>query len=285
MRTLINEKMDKYTTVKIGGIAEKFYIPESVSELAEVTSIIPPDEIRLIGGGSNLLINDQTKYPRVIYLGEFNNSIEHRGKGSFYVGASVALQRLIRYINELGYGGIEYLYSVPALTGGAIVMNAGRGRVHNLSISDYLQEVHILDLRTSETRYLSKENCEFGYRSSVFQKNSKIVIGAVFTFKKTDPDEGIAKREERIRMTKLAQDYSGFNFGSVFCECNGKIMKFIRFTHPGYKNGMMFSNKTSNWLLNKGEGSFVQAVKLINRVIKYHNVIGAKTKLEVVIWE
>ena len=285
MKILTNEKLDKYTTVRIGGIAEKFYIPENVHELIDVIGSTPPDELRIIGGGSNLLINDQKTFARVIHLKEVDNTIEHRGNGTFYVGASVTLQKLIKHINESGYGGIEYLYSVPALVGGAIAMNAGRGRKDNLAISDYLEEIHVLDVNNHEVKCLSKEECEFSFRNSVFKKTKNIVIGAVFAFEKTSSEKGTARREERMDFVKRTQDSSGFNFGCVFNGCNRYIMHFVRLTHPGYRNGMKFSKKTSNWLIHKGEGTFEQAIQLMNRIVKYHQLIGIKIKTEVVIWE
>ncbi|WP_298048348.1 hypothetical protein, partial [uncultured Bacteroides sp.] len=51
-------------------------------------------------------------------LKEFNTFILHESNGLYQVGAGVRLQALIKQINEDGYGGIEYLWSVPGLTGG-----------------------------------------------------------------------------------------------------------------------------------------------------------------------
>lgn len=53
----------------------------------------------------------------------------------------------------------------------------------------------------------------------------------------------------------------------------------------GYKDGMTYSKKTSNWLVNKGNGSYEQAIMLIKRVIKIHNFFKAKAVVEVIIWD
>ena len=60
-------------------------------------------------------------------MNKVNNDIISLGNGKYYIGASVRLQRIINTINKDGYGGIEYLMSVPAMLGGAIYMNAGQG--------------------------------------------------------------------------------------------------------------------------------------------------------------
>jgi UDP-N-acetylmuramate dehydrogenase len=90
-------------------------------------------------------------------------------RGNITVGASVRLQKLIQFANENELGGIEYLYSVPGLVGGAVVMNAGRGRKFNQSISDYIVEVRYLE--NDELKSITKDQCRFEYRDSIFKNN------------------------------------------------------------------------------------------------------------------
>jgi UDP-N-acetylmuramate dehydrogenase len=102
----------------------------------------------------------------VVDLRSFDSSIEKLKNGQFKVGASTRLQKLINTINEHGYGGIEYLYSVPGLVGGAVVMNASRGREYQKFISDYI--VSVVVIHNNELITISKDNCHFGYRDSIF---------------------------------------------------------------------------------------------------------------------
>lgn len=283
MKILKNESLKKYTTVKIGGQAKNLYFPESVKELIDLINIQTDKELYILGGGSNILMNDQKTYENVIGLTKMDETITNLGDGSFYVGASFRVQNLINIINKEGYCGIEYLYSVPALVGGAIVMNAGRGRVHGLSISDYIEEVHVYDKGT--IRVFSKYECGFKYRNSIFKNSKFIVLGVKFKFDKIDSNEPRLTKQDRVLFSKKIQDYSGNSFGSVFCEQDRRIMRIIRFIHPGYKNGMAFSKKTSNWLVNKGEGTYSQAITLIKRVEKVHKIVGKEAIPEVIIWK
>ena len=283
MKILNNECLKKYTTVKIGGYAKKVYIPERIDECVELLDELSEDEYYILGGGSNILINDQKIYENVIVMTEMDNSISNKGDGKFYVGASVRLQQLINTINKEGFGGIEYLYSVPALVGGAIVMNAGRGKNYGLCISDYIEEVHIYD--KGSMKVLSKEECGFEYRNSIFKNSKLIVLGATFIFDKVNIDESIKAKQDRMMLVKKRQDNSGHNFGSVFKEKNSIIMQLIKLLHPGYRNGMAFSKKTANWLINRGEGTYFQAITLINRVEKLHKIVGKKAIPEVIIWK
>ena len=180
-----NEELKQYTTFKMGGIAKKFYIPESEEELLSLIKTL--DNYKILGGGSNLLINNDGVFENVVYMKDFNKKIFNKGNGAYYFGASVRLQKIINKINEDGYGGIEYLYSVPGMLGGAIYMNAGRGKQFNMQLTDYLIDVDVLI--DGEVKKLTKDECKFSYRKSIFQDNNYIILGANFKFKEVDINE------------------------------------------------------------------------------------------------
>lgn len=284
MQVYHEESLKKFTTVKIGGKAKNLFFPESREELIELLKTLPKNNFHILSGGSNVLINDRKTFENVIILTKMDTTITSLGNGEYYAGASVRIQKLINTINKDDYCGIEYLYSVPALVGGAVVMNAGRGKLHGLAISDYIEKVYVYD--EGNIRILDKKECNFSYRNSIFKGSGLIVLGASFTFEKKDLNNSDQlTKQERMDFSKAVQDYSGPSFGSVFCQQNKFIMQVVRILGPGYKNGMAFSKKTSNWLTNRGEGTFSQAIKLINRVEKIHKLIGKKIVPEVIIWK
>lgn len=280
MKIKKNEPLDKYTTIHIGGTAAEMYVPETVEELIEVVNAYGSEHI--IGGGSNLLINNRV-FDKVICLREFDKNITSLGNGRFKVGASVRLQQLIRTINDAGYGGIEYLYSVPGLLGGAIVMNAGGSVTQGWSISDHIVSVDVLHNGIVES--ITKGTCKFSYRQSLFKHDrSYIVLGAILQFDQGDPEGFKKKREERIQYCKEFQDNSKPNFGSVFCVYNQRIAKFARKIKLGDKT-VHFSKKTVNWLQNESNGTFKEAISAIKKVEYLHKIFGKQCKREVITWE
>lgn len=284
MRILYNEHLKKYTTVKIGGTASKLYIPENEAELIHLLNSMHSQRYYIIGGGSNLLINDEKVFENVILMKEFNDFIEEKGDGTYYIGASNKLQKVINKINEDGFGGIEYLYSVPGLIGGAVAMNAGRGKPYGVSISDYIIDVTVYI--NGKVKTINKEQCRFDYRNSIFRENSDyIILGCTFKFERKSKEESKRLKEERIKLCKMVQDTSGYNFGSVFKVNDWKVMWFVRNISIVNKKGIHFSKKTPNWMVNKGEGTFKQAIKIIKRVEYLHRIIGKKAVPEVIIWE
>lgn len=283
MKIKENEALSKYTTFRMGGITKKMYFPESVEELSALIKNNKAIINYVIGGGSNLLINDKKEFDEVLCLRNFNLRFDNLQNGRYYIGASIRLQKVIKTINDDGYGGIEYLYSVPGLIGGAIYMNAGRGKKHNKCISDYIQSVDVLI--NGEVKTIPKNECEFAYRTSKFQSmKGCIILGAHFEFLVAPQEETSARVKERIDYCKNVQDMSGPNFGTVFCESNKYIMAIVRKINLGYKNGCRFSSKTRNWMIHGEDGTFNQAISLLNKVKKMHKLVGKRCRAEVRIW-
>jgi UDP-N-acetylmuramate dehydrogenase len=235
----------------------------------------------LSGGGSNLLIAER-EIDCVISLREFNTKLD-LNEGIITVGASVRLQKLIQFANENELGGIEYLYSVPGLVGGAVVMNAGRGRKFNQSISDYIVEVRYLE--NDELKSITKDQCRFEYRDSIFKNNpNRIVVEVDFEFDHVSIEESAKRREDRLKLCRETQDNSGRNFGTVFMKSDGKIMNFLKKTHM-HRGGASFSKITLNWIIKKDNGSYQDVKWLINRTENIHNFFGKECVPEVIIWD
>lgn len=276
-----NEKLAKYTTYRVGGIARKFYIPENREELLNL--LIKLEDYKILGGGSNLLINDSKIFDNIIKLDKFDQKITSYGEGKYYVGASVRLQKLINFINNEGYGGIEYLFSVPGLVGGAVVMNAGRGKQFNNQISDYIISVDVF--HNGEIITLSKEDCLFRYKGSIFKNNNYIILGVLFQFLPMLKEDSEQLKRERIVLCNKNQDKHGTNFGSVFSKYDRRILKLVSKLSLNKKEGVMFSKKTINWICNGGKGTYSDTIKLIKLVKKIHEIFGKEIELEVVIWD
>ncbi len=278
MKILYNEELKKHTTFKCGGTAKEFLIPESVEELIQVIKERSPKHI--IGGGSNLLIADR-EFDLVVSMESVSAETVDLGGGRFKAGASVRLQTLINTVNEAGYGGMEYLYSVPGLVGGAVVMNAGRGRGHNKSIADYIETVTTVS--DGEIREWTQAECGFDYRSSVFKNSGHVIISVLLKFPAMSTEQSSAAKAERLELCKKNQDNSFPNSGSVFLECDAKVMSYLR-KHEVGCGKVHFSGKTPNWLLNEG-GSFEDAKCAIEKAEFYHRKRRKECKLEIIIWE
>ena len=279
MIELKNEDLSKHTTVKIGGTAQRFIIPESTEDLINIVNMEHPKYY--ISGGSNLLINNRT-FDLVVSLKSFDSSIYAQSDGVYKVGASTRLQALIKQINGDGFGGIEYLYNVPGLVGGAVAMNAGTGRKQGRAISDYIVSLEVIN--NGELVTMGAEECGFSYRDSFFKSHPDCIITSVlFQFPTMAQEESSRARKEKMQYYIEKQDSSYPNFGSVFRESNYRIMVIVRKLKIG--NNVHFSGKTVNWILNENHGTYHDAITAIRIVERLHKLFGQKITREVITWE
>ena len=278
-----NELLAEHTTIRIGGRAEKFYIPENESELRQI--LIKHQNAGIISGGSNLLINDRKVFPAVVSMEKCCVELIWNADGSVYAGSSVRAQQLIRTLNQWGLGGIEYLYSLPAMVGGMVFMNAGRGG-DKKSIADHIISVRYMT-RDGDIAELPAEDCHFEYRKSLFQDKDWVILGALFRFEPIDTIASEQRIAEQMERCRLNQDRRFPNFGSLFGRSNQKIMVYLQ-KHAKSENGRKsacLSSKSSNWVINRGEGTFSEVKRIIKKVRLLHKIAGQQCEIEVRIWE
>lgn len=285
MKILNDVSLATYTTIKIGGIAKKLYVPENVSELAEIVTEIMPEPLYIISGGSNLLINDNCVFDKVISMREVDSSMELLSDGCFYCGASVRIQKFIQFAKEREYGGIEYLYSLPAYMGGIIFMNAGRGEKQNCCIGNHIEEVYALYQGTPIA--VSKEQCNFAYRSSIFQNGKYIITGCKLRLENKNKAEVDKDIKARLDLCKRTQDHSGATIGSVFAACDPFVMRICRKIDSlrTKRGGVRWSSRRGNWFVNLGAGTFEEAYGRISRCKLLHKLLRKKCTVEVRVWK
>lgn len=282
MIKLNDEPLKKHTTVKIGGIAHNYYIPQDLNDIIQLSEEMADKKIYIISGGSNLLISDLHAFENVISMEQACTEIKFLDDGTICCGASVRIQKLINNAKVQGLGGIEYLYSLPAMLGGIICMNAGRGIKFGESISDHIVEVYAI--KDGREYVFSKDDCQFGYRTSIFKGSNYIITGAKLQLNPMEIsqiEEGI---QSRMNLCREIQDHTGSTFGSVFSCCNEKIMGIMQKFFSNTK-GVHWSKKRGNWLINDGTGTYTQAMRRMRICKVLHHLISSKIEEEVIIWE
>lgn len=282
MKTKSSVDLSHFSTLRIGGIAKKFLIPENEKD---VMSITKENLHFIIGGGSNLLINDRKEFDTVIYTGKLKEKMAMISEANnvIEVSSGYKLAEIVRFAEKHSLGGIEYLFNVPGTLGGAIYMNAGEGR-NGDCIGNYVEEVKVWDGRN-----LSVIKCkpdDFSYRSSIFQniEGNFIIVSAKLKLSFRTPEQIKSNIKRKIEIVKKFQDTTKPNLGSVFSENCKYIITLNKKIHYGWKDGVHWSGKSRNWLTNSGKGTFFQAMFLIKISIIIHRLTLKKVRLEWRIW-
>lgn len=87
--------LSQYTTFKMGGKAKKVYFPENLMDLEEIKNTDMGAFQYIIGGGSNLLINDDREFDGVICTKRLNAIVKYEGEDEYYIGAAISCQKAI----------------------------------------------------------------------------------------------------------------------------------------------------------------------------------------------
>ena len=121
-----NEKMSKYTTMKVGGPCDCIVFPDAISKIKDVIDFCKNENIAfyVIGNGSNLLVKDEGIHGVVIKLGHRFSKIEQNGEYILaYSGATMPAISQLAKKNSLK--GLEFACGIPGTIGGGVKMNAG----------------------------------------------------------------------------------------------------------------------------------------------------------------
>lgn len=122
----------------------------------------------VLSGGSNVLLPAQLK---AIVLQPKMRGITVTARTDDHVDIDVMAgenwHELVVYTVNQGWYGLENLALIPGLTGAAPVQNIG---AYGVQLEDCLQYVRAYHLPTRTWHHLTKADCEFGYRDSIFKQ-------------------------------------------------------------------------------------------------------------------
>ncbi len=125
-RLLTDEPMARHTSWRVGGPADRFFIPADSDDLAAFLSMLPAAEpIYWLGLGSNLLVRDGGVRGTVIATSGALNGLSLLARDTVRAEAGVASAKVARFTVEQGFTGAEFLAGIPGTIGGALAMNAG----------------------------------------------------------------------------------------------------------------------------------------------------------------
>ncbi len=287
MQQLNDVDLSQKTTMHIGGLAKNFYLPESASDIIALIEELERQktEYYILSGGSNLLINDEKEYPAVISMSLADRSLEVLEEGRFYIGASNRIQKVIQFVNDHGCGGFEELIGLPAFFGGIVYMNAGIGgrKTTLFTIGDFIDRVRVIERSSQQEKWIPREACAFGHRSSVFQSDRFIILGAEITLKNQDKAVSQERIEKRRDYCRTHQEWAKGCFGSCFIDYSKGIMAVFSKLNI-HRGGVRQSGNNPNWLINDGTGCYKDAIWLIDMMIKTHRLLRKSISPEIRIW-
>ena len=285
-----NVSMKKYCTFKAGGEARYFAEPSSEEELGKLLSIAKETGIEtiVIGNGSNILFSDNGFDGLVIKIGKGFSNLDIISEGDELVieaGAGALLSAFGNTIAGEGYKGAEFCCGIPGSVGGAVFMNAG---AYGREMKDIITEVTYIDPVTLEIGTMKGEDCEFGYRTSFFEKSGMIILKAKAVLEKGDKTEILDYVAELRSKRTNSQPLEMPSAGSTFKRPTGYYAGAL-IEQAGLKgfaldeSGAMVSAKHAGFVVNVGgTASATDIYRLIRYVIdKVEETSGVRLEPEV----
>lgn len=255
-----NEILANHSTFRIGGPARYFAVVKNKEEILEALDFAKEKEVPffILGGGSNVLFNDQG-YDGVIIKIE---NCELKIKNSIIkVAAGLSFNQLIIKAIEAGLSGLEWGIGIPGTIGGCVAGNCG---AYGHSISESVERVIILD-----KEYL-KDKCLFQYRGSRFKNpdSKEIILEIELKLQKGDKEKSkeeikniLIKRKDRIPphpsigcIFKNLKE-KNISAGSLIEQCGLKGVKI---------GGAQISEQHCNFIVNVGRATSDNVIALIN---------------------
>jgi len=124
-KLLLNEPMARYTSWRVGGRADQFYIPESLEDLSVfLQGLDAAEPTYFIGLGSNLLVRDGGIRGTVVLMHNVLTALHMDGE-AVYAEAGVTCAKLAKFCAKEARQGAEFFAGIPGTLGGALAMNAG----------------------------------------------------------------------------------------------------------------------------------------------------------------
>lgn len=221
-------KLSAHSNYKIGGKASYFCAPTSIDEIVaalyewkkikrhlfKLRRGTRTRDIFILGGGTNLLINDKGFDGLVIK--PVLDGISAEGT-KIRVGAGVLMRNVVDFTAIHGLSGLEWAGGLPGTLGGAIRGNAG---AFGGETKDVVFEVTSLTINDKEPRLMKRmaNECAFGYRNSIFKihDGEEIILEATLQMKTGEPTIIAKAVADKIRFREERHPMDYPNIGSIF---------------------------------------------------------------------
>jgi len=183
------EALSNFTTLKVGGPAQKIVHAHTEDELVEFVKAADKagEQVLILGGGSNLLISDAGFAGTVIRVESKGNALDYDAcsGGMIEVSAGEDWDKFVALTIEKGFADLESLSGIPGTIGGAPIQNIG---AYGHEVSETIARVKAYDRTKGEITTFTNEQCRFSYRNSVFKAEAGryVILNVAFQLRKDE---------------------------------------------------------------------------------------------------
>jgi UDP-N-acetylmuramate dehydrogenase len=284
MRGALRERVDlaPMMHLRLGGPADWFIEPYAEDDTAlAIRSCRELDvPLRVLGGGSNIVVADEGVRGAVLWLGGLNRIV--RDGNRITAGAGVTLPSLLRATKEVGLAGLEKLTGIPAMVGGAVAMNAG---TRDGETFEHLMSLTLVE-PDGQIVVHGKDRFRATYRDGGLR--DAVVLQATFELTPDDPKAIFERFSASLKRRNQTQPVTQRSVGCVFRnpagDAAGRLIEVA-----GCKTlrigGVEVSGVHANYFVNEAQGTAADFVALLNEVrTRVRDKFGVTLEPEVKFW-
>lgn len=280
-----DEALGPHTWFRLGGPASFLARPRDIGQVVALIrrcrdSGVP---LRVLGGGSNVLVRDEGFAGLVIHLESPAFSDVAIEGGRVVAGAAVPLTALISQTARAGLAGLEVMTGIPGTVAGALRGNSG-GRQG--AIGPFVRKVTVVDA-SGEVEVREVEDLQFDYRSS--NLDEPMILSAEFALDSESP-EAVVRRMRRIWIIKKEnQPYGHQSSGCIFKNPTPEVSAGTLIERAGLKGlragGAEVSDRHANFIVSQPGGKAADVLQLIEQVrLKVRQQFGHDLQLQIQVW-
>ncbi|HPG10430.1 MAG TPA: UDP-N-acetylmuramate dehydrogenase [Chitinophagaceae bacterium] len=180
-----NVSLKPYNTFGVEARAKYFANFTNVQELEELLHSNPGLQPFILGGGSNILFTQD--YNGLVLKNEISGISElHEDNEYVYIkaGAGESWHQFVLHCISRNWAGIENLSLIPGNVGASPMQNIG---AYGVEIENVFWDLEALHIKERSVVTFTKNDCDFGYRESVFKRKYKgqfVILNATFRLRK-----------------------------------------------------------------------------------------------------
>lgn len=185
MEIKTNFSLKNYNTFGIEAKARQFV---SIHSIAELTTVLQENKTQkkfILGGGSNMLLTKDID-ALVIHINLKGKKIIQESDDFAWIECQAGenWHEFVLWCIDNNFGGLENMSLIPGNVGTTPVQNIG---AYGTEIKDTFVSCEAMKIENQEMKSFSNQECQFGYRESIFKnriKDQYIITSVVFKLTK-----------------------------------------------------------------------------------------------------
>lgn len=264
-KLLLNEPLARYTSWRVGGRADQFYIPAGLDDLRSfLHSLDVSEPITFIGLGSNLLVRDGGVRGTVVLMHNVLTGLKMEGD-LVYAESGVTCAKLAKFCAKEAKQGGEFFAGIPGTVGGALAMNAG---CYGSETWNVVKRVTTIN-RRGELHTRDANEFVPSYRHIAMPVVDEWFVAAWLSLQEGDAHEATQKIKTLLAKRLASQPLNLPSAGSTFRNPEGDYAARL-IEASGLKGyiigGAQVSEKHANFIVNIGGATALDIELLIKHM-------------------